>query len=176
MRGARRQVHPRRRRQGIIPAYAGSTSHNLNAKASERDHPRVCGEHFYMDICAQLDGGSSPRMRGARARLRVCLGGMGIIPAYAGSTRPSRLSPSRWRDHPRVCGEHTPPRLRVVGWTGSSPRMRGARKAKSSNKKAGGIIPAYAGSTHELFSEAVPVWDHPRVCGEHHISMKSWQS
>ena len=32
----------------------------------------------------------------------------------------------------------------------------------------GGIIPAYAGNT--LFGSAMqaPIWDHPRVCGEHY--------
>ena len=31
-----------------------------------------------------------------------------------------------------------------------------------------GIIPAYAGNTSLRMSVAHAIWDHPRVCGEHH--------
>ena len=31
---------------GIIPAYAGNTSVACPQRKKERDHPRVCGEHF----------------------------------------------------------------------------------------------------------------------------------
>ena len=50
---------------------------------------------------------------------------------------------------------------------GSSPRMRGARTARSSGPSSWRIIPAYAGST--VVPVAVPreAEDHPRVCGEH---------
>ena len=108
-------------REGIIPAYAGST-------VWRRDHPRIRGEHA----------------RHGRLRQRP----VGIIPAYAGSTEGNRIngdreigsSPhtrgapgtsSRWRcrrwDHPRIRGEH---------------RRTGRASALQSR-----IIPAYAGST-----------------------------
>ena len=51
--------------------------------------------------------GSSPRMRGA---LLIPIGeryGIGIIPAYAGSTVVLYEADGYTRDHPRVCGEHT---------------------------------------------------------------------
>ena len=46
-------------------------------------------------------------MRGAP--LAVVLVGVdgGIIPAYAGSTMFDRHANLRYKDHPRVCGEHT---------------------------------------------------------------------
>ena len=50
-------------------------------------------------------------------------------------------------DHPRVCGEHLPSRLSRRSTTGSSPRMRGARRGGASLHPPSGIIPAYAGST-----------------------------
>ena len=34
-----------------------------------------------------------------------------------------------------------------------------------------GIIPAYAGNTDGVFYVPGTVWDHPRVCGEHTVSM-----
>ena len=51
----------------IIPAYAGSTSSNAHRTGRGRDHPRIRGEH----------------RRAPSARMPQ----IGIIPAYAGSTR-----------------------------------------------------------------------------------------
>ena len=113
----------------------GSSPHTRGARCREnspaacgRDHPRIRGEHARE---GQGEGGAE-----------------GIIPAYAGSTRPMPLSlyqlrgssphtrgaphaTSRGRhsaeDHPRIRGEH------VLGW--------GVRVSQPR------IIPAYAGST-----------------------------
>ena len=94
----------------------------------------------------------------------------GIIPAYAGNTWHSGQMPIRRRDHPRVCGEH---RMRGC-WTrpisGSSPRMRGTLRTCGSSTATPRIIPAYAGNTQVHMAGRVPLWDHPRVCGEHNMS------
>ena len=66
MRGALRACASRLCRHGIIPAYAGSTHHLALAFQAVRDHPRVCGEHYYGDMTGLATKGSSPRMRGAR--------------------------------------------------------------------------------------------------------------
>ena len=50
---------------------------------------------------------------------------------------------------------------------GSSPRMRGARERGGLAVLLNGIIPAYAGSTQACLFSCFPLWDHPRVCGEH---------
>ena len=113
MRGAPRRGQRRLRPQGIIPAYAGSTSPPPGSCAACRDHPRVCGEHQRMNVRHELRRGSSPRMRGAhRVRYHVQRG-RGIIPAYAGSTRWHSSSGPRRRDHPRVCGEHDMSRVNL---------------------------------------------------------------
>ena len=70
----------------IIPASAGSTPRTGPPVASARDHPRVCGEHPGSTIVSTAFLGSSPRLRGARARLPKLLELPGIIPASAGST------------------------------------------------------------------------------------------
>ncbi len=116
-----------------------------------------------------------------------------IIPAYAGSTCSSHSSCSWLRDHPRVCGEHPPFSILSKIKRGSSPRMRGARKAATYALGPHGIIPAYAGSTLSVLTtntvrcRIIPAYagstsrtapvparrrDHPRVCGEH-ISLVS---
>ena len=152
---------------GIIPAYAGSTTFYCNIRSFNKDHPRVCGEHEFMGFVLRLERGSSPRMRGAPIVDDVTKDGSGIIPAYAGSTRPRRRG---WRckaDHPRVCGEHVGRNIGRVSVPGSSPRMRGARKAVRALPVGQRIIPAYAGRTHTGTAPITTPQDHPRVCGEH---------
>ena len=170
MRGARRWHGSRRFRRGIIPAYAGSTRRRRCSGHRPRDHPRVCGEHAARIVDALQRPGSSPRMRGAQKIGEQMAAGTGIIPAYAGSTVGSAMLTSMSRDHPRVCGEHSffPPIVIVV--SGSSPRMRGARRVHDDAAPRVGIIPAYAGSTRAASSTAMSSRDHPRVCGEHRRS------
>ena len=114
------------RGQGIIPAYAGSTSCLQSRPLHPWDHPRVCGEHgealtLFLDLL-----GSSPRMRGALVLLGFVSQNLGIIPAYAGSTIDGENQRGGRRDHPRVCGEHTKIPAPLRQKAGSSPRMRGA--------------------------------------------------
>ena len=65
MRGAPRTTCSTRCRSWIIPAYAGSTAHEVTRVDVRRDHPRVCGEHAHVHYAAVDSLGSSPRMRGA---------------------------------------------------------------------------------------------------------------
>ena len=167
MRGAllRRRMRPTRR--GIIPAYAESTQGAKSLVSGAWDHPRVCGEH-HVPFTPVLDGrGSSPRMRGARRRMIALRARSGIIPAYAGSTSRHTRKRARYRDHPRVCGEHLALRFAERNQTGSSPRMRGAPLLHHVDRRHAGIIPAYAGSTSGSSRRSCAGWDHPRVCGEH---------
>ena len=154
-------------RVGIIPAYAGSTICAYRIHTGSRDHPRVCGEHLWRGRYTMLEWGSSPRMRGARPSTSRNVRKIGIIPAYAGSTT-CRSRPC-WMggDHPRVCGEHPPVLSRQAGFSGSSPRMRGALGKRRVGVRRAGIIPAYAGSTPRSAMPFLTSRDHPRVCGEH---------
>ena len=152
---------------GIIPAYAGNTICLITLIPAVWDHPRVCGEHFGLSTRHGTREGSSPRMRGTPQEDHQTSFTNGIIPAYAGNTTYLTLALLAPRDHPRVCGEHAPPRA-VSGcpW-GSSPRMRGTLALRGSLCKLFGIIPAYAGNTRHRLSGRDISWDHPRVCGEH---------
>ena len=49
---------------GIIPAYAGNTRTPSRKSTTGRDHPRVCGEHCWIELMSVPILGSSPRMRG----------------------------------------------------------------------------------------------------------------
>ena len=153
---------------GIIPAYAGNTAASLPALGYAGDHPRVCGEHSIrltlklirpgssprmrgtlklIGSPPHLEAGSSPRMRGTLPHLGGRIEHHGIIPAYAGNTfRCCCLSNLR-RDHPRVCGEHHFAYEKLIGKSGSSPRMRGTLQLDIELRGVCGIIPAYAGNT-----------------------------
>ena len=65
MRGARIVVFAALAGDGIIPAYAGSTSGLQSLPSRVGDHPRVCGEHVFSIFEIPRPSGSSPRMRGA---------------------------------------------------------------------------------------------------------------
>ena len=168
MRGAPSDCPERLEFSGIIPAYAGSTRLRSRRWPRPRDHPRVCGEHLSATTVNGYHQGSSPRMRGARARARRRQARRGIIPAHAGST--CRRNGPLWfvRDHPRVCGEHLETMVATRGSTGSSPRMRGAPSLSVAKTLTSGIIPAHAGSTSPPRWPPMLTRDHPRVCGEHY--------
>ena len=66
-----------------------------------------------------------------------------------------------------MCGEHTCC-VTAKSWAmGSSPHVRGALVTMPGMRSGRGIIPACAGSTRILLHKDDPVWDHPRMCGEH---------
>ena len=166
-RGARTRDHAPRRRGGIIPACAGSTSPRVSPSPVTRDHPRVRGEHRARSPPCTSRVGSSPRARGALGARGGDLVAVGIIPACAGST-PAAISSTAGRgDHPRVRGEHGSRLARKVLAEGSSPRARGAPSCANRPPRACGIIPACAGSTGDRQERGNRRGDHPRVRGEH---------
>ena len=131
----------------IIPAYAGSTYCWEDPTDTDRDHPRIRGEHPFMVALLGIAWGSSPHTRGARVSPPSAPGSLGIIPAYAGSTR----------RHP----------IRHTRRQGSSPHTRGAHRPMRTERTGAGIIPAYAGSTADALSRSGRRADHPRIRGEH---------
>ena len=150
----------------IIPAHAGNTSVDLARSLHVGDHPRACGEHPKEHIGADVQEGSSPRMRGTRAETVEPAEGGGIIPAHAGNT-PLRFTRSRpRRDHPRACGEHHIRAEHAPCGLGSSPRMRGTPVGLGRFGRVGGIIPAHAGNTAALNVEALAAaGSSPRMRG-----------
>ena len=141
---------------GIIPAYAGNTHKRAAQSVHAWDHPRVCGEHFFMRLTVASSPGSSPRMRGTLVDWKFEFDSAGIIPAYAGNTKVEYKNDGGERDHPRVCGEHSA-RLSGSGRSsGSSPRMRGTLAPGRNKWCPVGIIPAYAGNTLKKSQFRIP--------------------
>ena len=157
---------------GIIPAYAGNTTLLVCPCADGGDHPRICGEHCAAAVYPLGVLGSSPHMRGTQDESDHFQRVDGIIPAYAGNTEKGETFRSLERDHPRICGEHTPYRRYSAGLLGSSPHMRGTLLRYGVVYRYDGIIPAYAGNTRPDSHRRSDTWDHPRICGEHSRSLR----
>ena len=153
--------------RGIIPAYAGNTRPTCRAGATRWDHPRICGEHLLDISDHRTIKGSSPHMRGTLRGGLFVRNAYGIIPAYAGNTRPKPSPVVPVRDHPRICGEHICSGSYATTVPGSSPHMRGTQVILKSSLLPKGIIPAYAGNTCLSSLRRFATGDHPRICGEH---------
>ena len=177
VRGTQQARRDGRRDRGIIPACAGNTSSSGSQASGTRDHPRVCGEHDARVLATDRIAGSSPRVRGTQAIMRLLGFGRGIIPACAGNTALCRSQRAARRDHPRVCGEHLLIIFGSLEFTGSSPRVRGTRLELARVFRQRGIIPACAGNTSSACRRPRGTWDHPRMCGEHCawlVSVNAW--
>ena len=136
----------------------------------------MCGEHYGdSDFVNELEG-SSPHVRGAPLANGRDIYTTGIIPACAGSTLPLIRSPTPYWDHPRMCGEHSYKVLCCTVHWGSSPHVRGALLQRQRHRIRAGIIPACAGSTWSMAIGTAWDGDHPRMCGEHRISVNTVSS
>ena len=185
VRGLRRPPGRGRPRLRIIPARAGFTSRPSSTPPGPRDHPRACGvytaktlyEGFKIGSSPRVRGllkaiisfdtgsGSSPRVRGLRLTgIRVNISKR-IIPARAGFTRMSIVTPFWGADHPRACGVYGYWCVSPSRGVGSSPRVRGLLMGFHKVQEFSRIIPARAGFTR--CSESVSAYkkDHPRACG-----------
>ena len=152
---------------GLIPTYAGNTGGTAISSYLHWAHPHVCGEHAAACVMCLYAAGSSPRMRGTPQGTRNDAHHLGLIPTYAGNTRPVPQWFSLSWAHPHVCGEHTSTNSFLSCTTGSSPRMRGTQIAEHPGGVGAGLIPTYAGNT-AIPSQYFPSKRaHPHVCGEH---------
>ena len=154
---------------GIIPAYAGNTSHSaLSCSVKSGSSPHTRGTLVEDDVL-DVGEGDHPRIRGEHADgPRGCGCVVGIIPAYAGNTAAQ----------PGV----------GHGVAGSSPHTRGTPQPTFIRRSLQRIIPAYAGNTtdvsiettttggssphtrgtlRQLFKLRANSRDHPRIRGEH---------
>ncbi|RYP99496.1 hypothetical protein PG22506_1223 [Bifidobacterium pseudolongum subsp. globosum] len=153
MRGKRARYSGRSPSRRIIPAHAGQT------------HYAQCGQYG--------ETGSSPRMRGKHDRPHPNPARQRIIPAHAGQTCTRANHAGANSDHPRACGANPNAPANTGRPGGSSPRMRGKRRADCGAAAPLRIIPAHAGQTH-MRSRLVTCWpDHPRACGANQMGTHS---
>ena len=154
------------RNSRITPADAGKTPYITYEVATDRDHPRGCGENHSHEKCSRQWAGSPPRMRGKHRKGRNVVCFAGITPADAGKTIQCGTSRIGNWDHPRGCGENCYATELDEDKLGSPPRMRGKLRSKSKGRMTHGITPADAGKTRVRMPKKLPSKDHPRGCGE----------
>ena len=167
---------------GITPAYAGKRNQPRTLPGCSWDHPRVCGEKFpAAPIAPNIDRitpayagkrmarggsryreqGSPPRMRGKDFFELHRLFAKRITPAYAGKSLFGAGSGQASQDHPRVCGEKTPPPRWKHSLSGSPPRMRGKEMRVISMLDTFRITPAYAGKSILQFMNGITTKGSP---------------
>ena len=157
----------------ITPAYAGNTEATTLLIGASRDHPRLRGEHYKNKPFPKMKKGSPPLTRGTLSFSQSELKDYGITPAYAGNTNRWCERSCKFWDHPRLRGEHRLYLLPIGTATGSPPLTRGTQAKHHILATKCRITPAYAGNTYYK-SKSFPVGgDHPRLRGEHNISLKS---
>ena len=135
---------------GITPACAGKSAWGQLALFGSGDHPRVCGEKWYIHQRCWRRIGSPPRVRGKGRfpSFHFCRGS--ITPACAGKRRKIGVFSRKTRDHPRVCGEKSFLPCVSSLYTGSPPRVRGKDPELLKFFKLLGITPACAGKSSSL--------------------------
>ena len=151
----------------IIPACAGNTSDGCKGNPRIRDHPRMRGEHQFVQEHAIVGEGSSPHARGTRRSGHTCRRVQGIIPACAGNTKHGLCDYRHFWDHPRMRGEHRRAVVSASRSSGSSPHARGTPALDVPVVGTWGIIPACAGNTCFPPPRKWGRRDHPRMRGEH---------
>ena len=154
----------------LIPARAGSTGVKPDTPTLTRAHPRSRGEHVRASATRVKRSGSSPLARGALGADDPIGDEVRLIPARAGSTRPSSRRRRPARAHPRSRGEHRSASCAAITLRGSSPLARGARPRRELPAHVGRLIPARAGSTCGSAPRTHPLAAHPRSRGEHGAS------
>ena len=132
---------------GITPAYAGNTTIWNDNQYTDKDHPRLRGEHVLSLRFASLLAGSPPPTRGTPTARLGSRRTAGITPAYAGNTVSGIKDLKMNWDHPRLRGEHTPKAIEVLSLRGSPPPTRGTPDMVPYSCSIFRITPAYAGNT-----------------------------
>ena len=135
---------------GITPAWAGKSCPARCRSQSCGDHPRVGGEKKGVRHWWALPRGSPPRWRGKATFSGRSDPGVGITPAWAGTSRSGVTMDLISRDHPRVGGEKIFYRfVWTIEW-GSPPRGRGKEELLQFVIGHAGITPAWAGKSQLL--------------------------
>ena len=166
-RGTLAQVAKMNVYQRFIPAGAGNTSVGLCAAGLVTVHPRWRGEHRSASGKGLIMIGSSPLARGTLVTGPDGLVTTRFIPAGAGNTSLTSISPSSPTVHPRWRGEHVSMGVVKLSPNGSSPLARGTHVRLSRWRHFIRFIPAGAGNTWRLPDARISATVHPRWRGEH---------
>ena len=156
----------------FIPAPAGNGSDQHAVFEAASVHPRACGERRSSASALARTAGSSPRLRGTGLRKSTSERVGWFIPAPAGNGLPRRGERSHAAVHPRACGERVEFFQRLVGYAGSSPRLRGTAATRAYPPGIVRFIPAPAGNGFCVAACSSNSSVHPRACGERPLTVR----
>ena len=139
-----------------------------------KDHPRLRGDHRIPRVDFNQCRGSPPLTRGPPENVTPSPRGRRITPAYAGTTDNIHAIIRRFKDHPRLRGDHHANALDVDADPGSPPLTRGPRCVIGVFTLYVRITPAYAGTTSMSYTGVMFGTDHPRLRGDHLIAQNSF--
>ena len=160
-------IHTLQTRNGITPAYAGTTTFHYVTITFYWDHPRLRGNYFFSIGQIVEQRGSPPLTRELHlhsSKLYLCLR---ITPAYAGTTSIRFLLKILSWDHPRLRGNYIPFFNTSGTVTGSPPLTRELPSRFLTRLKRSRITPAYAGTTILIVTVCIFFRDHPRLRGNY---------
>ena len=129
VRGTRRLRHITGRPRRFIPACAGNAAKSSNPMSALPVHPRMCGERGDTLATLAFEIGSSPHVRGTHHRHGHAVAQRRFIPACAGNAPVLAKTRENGTVHPRMCGERRDQHSAGRQPSGSSPHVRGTRRA-----------------------------------------------
>ena len=150
----------------LIPAHAGKTWLFVDTLSLAGAHPRSRGENGGARIGGQDRPGSSPLTRGKRVGDQEGDYPIRLIPAHAGKTYGSSMSPRANAAHPRSRGENRDVMIIPSRRWGSSPLTRGKHAGRHAANARQRLIPAHAGKTWAIDLTITHASAHPRSRGE----------
>ena len=170
-------VHPRAcgersrpwRHRSTTPVHPRACGERLTRPVSGRDtsvHPRACGERVMPRTHALTPPGSSPRLRGTRARSSLRPHRHRFIPAPAGNRGDRSSGATGHRFIPAPAGNAFSRSADGAFVFGSSPRLRGTAW-RSPQGLWSTVHPRACGERGGLRRRPTPTPVHPRACGEH---------
>ncbi len=151
----------------FIPAGAGNTIPIVWGGDWQTVYPRWRGEHVVQIVTVQARAGLSPLARGTLRHPSRPASHCRFIPAGAGNTKNSGVSPLTNSVYPRWRGEHDISWGATSGTCGLSPLARGTQDAAPLFCRTTRFIPAGAGNTHQFFLDTCQTTVYPRWRGEH---------
>ena len=150
----------------FIPACAGNASMRPGGWGGAPVHPRMCGERWHRMYQNREFAGSSPHVRGTQQAIELAFSSVRFIPACAGNATARTADRQASPVHPRMCGERLFTLCVIESFIGSSPHVRGTRRAGHERDVQRRFIPACAGNAPRWSAYPARPSVHPRMCGE----------
>ena len=130
------------------------------------DHPHACGDKGFVNKNAEINEGSSPRVWGQVKFSFYEIDSIRIIPTRVGTSVKEGKKKNAYGDHPHACGDKQIFTMRLIKFSGSSPRVWGQVLNAPENCIVLRIIPTRVGTRQAIVYLYSVFQDHPHACGD----------